>query len=99
SPEAIVATARLVPDLERATWVARAAALPHRFDLGVVRGPFYLMRTAALSRIPEGLLLEDGWLSAELRSRGPGAVRSVWSAVVHYRPAGTLRDYYRERLR
>lgn len=98
-PEAIVATARLEPDLAGAGWVARAAALPHRFDLGVVRGPLYLMRSSAVLRMPEGLLLEDGWLSAEIGSRGPGAVLSVWSAVVRYRPAATLADYFRERLR
>ena len=98
-PAAVVATARLEPDLAGASIVARAAALPHRFDFGVVRGPLYLLRTAALARMPEGLLLEDAWLSAELGARGAGAVLSVWSAVVRYRPAGTLSDYYRERLR
>lgn len=98
-PDAVVATARLEPDLSRASWVARAAALPHRFDFGVVRGPLYLLRTEALSRMPEGLLLEDAWLSAELGARGAGAVLSVWSAVVRYRPAHTLGDYFRERLR
>ena len=98
-PEAAVATARLEPDLEGASIVARAAALPHRFDFGVVRGPLYLLRTAALARMPEGLLLEDAWLSAELGARGAGKVLSVWSAVVRYRPAGNLPDYFRERLR
>lgn len=98
-PDAAVATARLEPDLEGASMVARAAALPHRFDFGVVRGPLYLLRTSALARMPEGLLLEDAWLSAELGARGAGRVLSVWSAVVRYRPAGTLGDYFRERLR
>lgn len=98
-PDAVVATARLEPDLSGASMVARAAALPHRFDFGVVRGPLYLLRTEALSRMPEGLLLEDAWLSAELGARGTGSVLSVWSAVVRYRPAHTLGDYFRERLR
>ena len=83
----------------RASLVAKAAALPHRFDFGVVRGPLYLLRTEALERMPDGLLLEDAWLSAELGARGAGTVLSVWSAVVRYRPAHTLGDYYRERLR
>ncbi len=98
-PHAAVATARLEPDLRAATVVARAAALPHRFDFGVVRGPLYLLRARALLEMPEGLLLEDAWLSAELGGRGAGAVLSVWSAVVRYRPAASLREYYRERLR
>jgi len=98
-PDASVATARLEPDLVGASVVARAAALPHRFDFGVVRGPLYLLRTAALRRMPDGLLLEDAWLSAELGARGAGSVLSVWSAVVRYRPPCTLRDYFRERLR
>ncbi len=98
-PDAAVATARLEPDLDGASFVARAAALPHRFDFGVVRGPLYLLRTDALVRMPDGLLLEDAWLSAELGARGAGAVLSVWSAVVRYRPAHTLGDYFRERLR
>ncbi|MDG2305391.1 MAG: glycosyltransferase family 2 protein [Candidatus Binatia bacterium] len=98
-PDAAVATARLEPKLEGASLVAKAAALPHRFDFGVVRGPLYLLRTEALERMPDGLLLEDAWLSAELGARGAGTVLSVWSAVVRYRPANTLRDYYRERLR
>lgn len=98
-PDAVVATARLEPDLSGASMVARAAALPHRFDFGVVRGPLYLLRADALSRMPDGLLLEDAWLSAELSARGTGSVLSVWSAVVRYRPAQTLADYFRERLR
>lgn len=98
-PDAVVATARLEPDLSGASFVARAAALPHRFDFGVVRGPLYLLRADALNRMPEGLLLEDAWLSAELSARGTGSVLSVWSAVVKYRPAHTLGDYFRERLR
>lgn len=98
-PDATVATARLEPDLAGASFVAKAAALPHRFDFGVVRGPLYLLRTDALSRMPDGLLLEDAWLSAELGARGAGSVLSVWSAVVRYRPAHTLGDYFRERLR
>lgn len=97
--EAVVATARLEPELVGASFVARAAALPHRFDFGVIRGPLYLLRNDALGEMPEGLLLEDAWLSAELGDRGAGAVLSVWSAVVRYRPAGNLRDYFRERLR
>lgn len=97
--EAVVATARLQPDLVGASFVGRAAALPHRFDLGVIRGPLYLLRNDSLGEMPEGLLLEDAWLSAELGGRGPGAVLSVWSAVVRYRPANTLADYFRERLR
>ncbi len=98
-PDAVVATARLEPDLDGASLVARAAALPHRFDFGVVRGPLYLLRTDALARMPDGLLLEDAWLSAELGARGAGSVLSVWSAVVRYRPAHTLGEYFRERLR
>ncbi len=97
--DAAVATARLEPDLAGASWVARAAALPHRFDFGVVRGPLYLLRTEALARMPAGLLLEDAWLAAELSGRGAGAVLSVWSAVVRYRPAHTLADYFHERVR
>ena len=95
-PGAAVASARLVAELGGAGLVARAAALPHRFDFHVVRGPLYLLRAEALERIPEGLLLEDAWLSAEL---GADRIVSVPAAEVRYRPAATLRDYYRERVR
>ena len=98
-PDAVIATARLEPILDGGSFVARAAALPHRFDFGVVRGPMYVLRREALVSMPEGLLLEDAWLSAQFGASGGGKVLSVWSAVVHYRPPGNLRDYCRERLR
>jgi glycosyltransferase involved in cell wall biosynthesis len=96
SPGASVASARLVAELSEASLVARAASLPHRFDFHVVRGPLYLLRAKALEQIPEGLLLEDAWISAEL---GSDRIVSVPEAVVAYRPAATLGDYFRERIR
>lgn len=80
----------------RATFVARAAALPYRFDFQVVGGRLYVMRAAAVERMPESLLLEDGWLSARL---GNDALRTVQSAHVRFHPPTTLADYFRERLR
>jgi hypothetical protein len=97
-PEVRLASARQVPLLDPPTagLVARAAALPYRFDFRVVGGRLYVMRTTAVERMPEGLLLEDGWLSAKL---GNEALRTVPGAEVRFRPAATLVDYFRERLR
>ncbi|MEW6272420.1 MAG: glycosyltransferase, partial [Thermodesulfobacteriota bacterium] len=97
-PCALLASARQVARLDApaAGTVARAASLPYRFDFRVVGGRLYVMRTAAVERMPEGLLLEDGWLSARL---GNDALRTVHDAEVHFRPAATLADYFRERLR
>lgn len=96
SPGASVASARLVAATGEAGFVARAASLPHRFDFHVVRGPLYLLRARALEQIPDGLLLEDAWISAEL---GSDRIVSVPEAVVGYRPPATLGDYFRERIR
>jgi hypothetical protein len=70
--------------------------LPYRFDFQVVGGRLYVMRAAAVERMPEALLLEDGWLSARL---GNDALRTVRDAEVRFRPASTVADYFRERLR
>ncbi len=82
--------------VRRATLVARAASLPYRFDFQVVGGRLYVMRTSAVERMPEKLLLEDGWLSARL---GNDALRTVAHAEVRFHPPTTLADYLRERLR
>ena len=109
-PQVALASARQVPVLSagtaaagerkdagrRATLVARAAALPYRFDFQVVGGRLYAMRAAAVERMPEALLLEDGWLSARL---GNDALRTVAQAEVYFHPPTTLADYLRERLR
>lgn len=104
----LLASARQVPALEpfaseadahaarRPTFVARAAAIPYRFDFQVVGGRLYVMRSAAVERMPEGLLLEDGWLSARL---GNDALATVHDARVRFHPPTTLGDYFRERLR
>jgi len=108
SPGVLLASARQVPefgpfasepatgDARRATLVARAAAIPYRFDFQVVGGRLYVMRTSAVERMPEGLLLEDGWLSARL---GNDALRTVREAEVRFHPPTTLADYFRERMR
>jgi hypothetical protein len=96
SPGIALASARQVPRLDGASAVARAAALPYRFDFGVVGGRLYVMRSEAVARMPEGLLLEDGWLSAEL---GRDRLVTVADAEVRFRPPATLADYFRERLR
>jgi Glycosyl transferase family 2 len=96
APGAALASARQVPVLDRATAVARSAALPYRFDFGVVGGRLYLMRGDTRLRMPEHLLLEDGWLSAEL---GRERLVTVREAEVRFRPPATLGDYFRERLR
>jgi hypothetical protein len=54
------------------------------------------MRARAVERMPEGLLLEDGWLSARL---GNDALRTVADAEVRFHPPTTLADYFRERMR
>jgi len=109
-PQVALASARQVPVLtpfvgestaaagsaRRATLVARAASLPYRFDFQVVGGRLYVMRAAAVERMPEALLLEDGWLSARL---GNDALRTVAAAEVRFHPPTTLADYLRERLR
>jgi hypothetical protein len=104
-PTIALASARQVPmlrrhvdgtDEARATLVARAAALPYRFDFQVVGGRLYVMRAAAVERMPEALLLEDGWLSARL---GNDALLTVRDAEVRFRPPSTVADYFRERLR
>ena len=108
SPDVLLASARQVPVFgpfaletpdgvaRRATLVARAAAIPYRFDFQVVGGRLYVMRTSAVERMPEGLLLEDGWLSARL---GNDALRTVRDAEVRFHPPTTLADYFRERMR
>ncbi|HZR83302.1 MAG TPA: glycosyltransferase [Candidatus Binatia bacterium] len=96
APRALLASARQVPALAGASAVARAAALPYRFDFGVVGGRLYAMRSSAVARMPEGLLLEDGWLSAVL---GREQLLVVDAAEVRFRPPETLADYFRERLR
>lgn len=96
NPGAALASARQVPSLDGATLVARAAALPYRFDFGVVGGRLYAFRTAELERMPEGLLLEDGWLSARL---GRDRLLTVAEAHVRFHPPATVADYFRERLR
>ena len=107
-PGVLLASARQVPVFgpfasegdagaaRRATLVARAAAIPYRFDFQVVGGRLYLMRAAAVECMPEGLLLEDGWLSARL---GNDALRTVHDAEVRFHPPTTLADYFRERMR
>lgn len=92
--EAWDAGARRAP--RRAPLVARAASLPYRFDFQVVGGRLYVMRASAVERMPERLLLEDGWLSARL---GNDALRTVARAQVRFHPPTTLADYLRERLR
>lgn len=108
APGVLLASARQVPVFEpfaseagvagarSATLVARAAAIPYRFDFQVVGGRLYVMRTSAVERMPEGLLLEDGWLSARL---GNDALRTVHDAEVRFHPPTTLADYFRERMR
>lgn len=108
APDVQLASARQVPvfgpfaseggsaGARRATLVARAAAIPYRFDFQVVGGRLYLMRAAAVERMPEGLLLEDGWLSARL---GNDVLRTVHDAEVRFHPPTTLADYFRERMR
>jgi cellulose synthase/poly-beta-1,6-N-acetylglucosamine synthase-like glycosyltransferase len=95
-PEVMLASARQVPILDHAGLVARAAALPSRFDLGVVGGPLYAMRAAAVEIMPEELLFEDAWLSARI---GRASLTTVPLAEVRYRPPATLGDWYRQRLR
>ncbi len=95
-PGAALASARQVPRLDGATLVARAAALPYRFDFGVVGGRLYALRASELERMPEGLLLEDGWLSARF---GRARLLTVADAEVRFRPPATAADYFRERLR
>jgi len=90
-----IATARRIPEGGHSL-IARAAALPARFDMGVVSGACYVVRADAVGAMPEGLLLEDAWLSARL---GRDSLAVVPSAVVRYRPPSSLRDYFRERLR
>lgn len=108
APEVQLASARQVPifgpfvseadagSQRQPTFVARAAAIPYRFDFQVVGGRLYVMRTAAVERMPEGLLLEDGWLSATL---GNDVLRTVADAEVRFHPPTTLADYFRERMR
>jgi hypothetical protein len=108
SPDVLLASARQVPVFgpfaseadagacRRSTFVSRAAAIPYRFDFQVVGGRLYVMRVAAVERMPEGLLLEDGWLSARL---GNDALRTVAEAEVRFHPPTTLADYFRERMR
>ena len=95
-PEILLASARQVPLLDGASFVARAAALPCRFDLGVVSGQLYAMRTDAVAAMPEDLLFEDAWLSARL---GRDSLATVPDAEVRFHTASTLADYYRQRLR
>jgi len=95
-PDVALASARQVPRLDGATLVARAAALPYRFEFGVVGGRLYALRAGSVERMPEGLLLEDGWLSSRL---GRDRLVTVAAAEVRFRPPATVADYFRERLR
>jgi len=95
-PDAVLASARQVPIAVDQSVVARAAALRYRFDLGVVGGRLYVMRAAALERLPENLLFEDAWISATL---GRQALLTVDHAEVRFRPPATVADLFRERLR
>lgn len=95
-PRVALVSAHQIPVLTRGSLVARAAALPQRFDLGVVGGALYMMRIDAVEQMPEGLLFDDAWLSAWI---GRQALKRAPGAVVRFRPPATLGDYFRQRLR
>ncbi len=97
SPTLAIVAGREVARLEPGDGlVARAAALPYRFDFGNVPGRLYALRVAAMPEAMPPVVAEDGYLTVRFGRR-----RFVKDpqAVVYLRPPTTWRDYLRQRVR
>jgi hypothetical protein len=77
--------------------VARAAALPYRFDFGNVPGRLYALRLAALPEpMPFDVVAEDAYLTVRL---GRARFAREPAALVYLRPPTTWGEYVRQRVR
>jgi len=77
--------------------VARAAALPYRFDFSNVPGRFYALRAAGIpDPMPAHVLAEDAYLTVLV---GPSRLVKDRAAVVYLRPPTTWQDYLDQRVR
>jgi len=95
---AVLATARQRP-AEPQGIIGRVAVVPFRLNWGGVAGTLYAARTAWLPDMPRDVLLDDAWLWSQAAGEDLGAVVAVPEAVAVFRPAESLRDLWRQRVR
>lgn len=95
---AVVATGRQRPAPPQGV-VGRIATVPFRLEWGGVAGTLYAARHSWLPEMPEDVLLDDAWLWAKAAEQGGGAVVAASGAVAIFRPAESLRDLWRQRVR
>ena len=95
---AVLATARQRPAEPQGT-IGRVAVVPFRLNWGGVAGTLYAARTAWLPDMPMDVLLDDAWLWSQAAGEHLGAVVAVPEAVAVFRPAESLRDLWRQRVR
>jgi len=96
APDAILASPKTTC-AARPTFFERIMAAPYRVDFPNLSGQLYAARTAGLpARMPEDLIEPERWLELAI-----GATRMVRDpeAQVVVRLPGSLRDFYRQRIR
>lgn len=78
--------------------VARVARIPHRLNWGGLLGTLYAARTSVLPEsMPDGVLLDDAWLFAQLSEAGRLAPTPLAVATVQL--PSRWRDLWRQRVR
>lgn len=78
--------------------VARVARVPHRLNWGGLLGTLYAAKTSALPEaMPDGILLDDAWLFANLSEAG--VVAPMPLAVATVQLPNRWRDLWRQRVR
>jgi hypothetical protein len=93
----VVATAAKQEHLGEGT-VARVARIPHRLAWGGLLGTLYAAKTSALPEVmPEGVLLDDAWLFANLTQER--RVAQMPLAVATVQLPNRWRDLWRQRVR
>lgn len=95
---AVLASARQRP-AEPQGIIGRVAVVPFRLNWGGVAGTLYGARTSWLPDMPADVLLDDAWLWSQAAGEDLGAVVAVPDAVAVFRPAESLRDLWRQRVR
>ncbi len=95
---AVVATARQRPADPRGV-IGKVATVPFRLEWGGVAGTLYAARTAWLPEMPEDVLLDDAWLWSQASAGSGASVVDAPGAVAVFRPAESLRDLWRQRVR
>lgn len=93
----VVASAAKQEHLGEGT-VARVARIPHRLNWGGILGTLYAAKTTALpEEMPDGVLLDDAWLFANLSQEGEVAQMPLAVATVQL--PRRWRDLWRQRVR